>query len=69
MGYGRDDPILQKLGENEPIFVLRAQDVTAPGAVRSWAATVAARGMTLKAEEAFRIADEMEKWPKRKFPD
>lgn len=58
----------------EPVFLLRAQDVHAPVAVREWArqvrlspggAEAAARQL---ADEADRIADAMEAWPHRRNP-
>lgn len=36
MATKNHDPCLDKCGDDEPIFVLRAQDFTAPMAVRFW---------------------------------
>ena len=58
-----------RAGEDEPLFVLRAQDVLAAGVVREWADR-AERGGT-KAEivaEARKVAEEMEAWPFHKHP-
>jgi hypothetical protein len=56
----------------EPIFTLRAQDRFAPMMIRLWADLVRATGQIEKAEDAQRIANEMDSWGlanKRKFPD
>lgn len=62
-----------KAGPDEPLFVLRAQDIMAPELVRKWA-----RGAVLigvgedKILEAFKVAEDMEKWQtanKKKVPD
>lgn len=50
----------------EPVFLLRAQDVTAPDVVRFWARQLQNSWVR---KEALRIADEMERWPHRKEPD
>lgn len=65
-----EDSCLAKVGRGEPIFVLRAQDRLAPELVRTWAALALAHGCPPeKVEEAQQCAIEMEKWPKRKYPD
>lgn len=68
------DKCLKKAGDDEPIFVLRAQDKTAPLAVRAWAATAKLVGAgDDKVAEALKTADEMEAWQKAngraKLPD
>lgn len=64
------DTCLQKAAENEPIFVLRAQDMLAPGIVREWAKQAAAHGCSQeKVLEAHSLADRMDQWATRKFPD
>jgi len=56
--------------EDEPVFLLRAQDPAAPFAVRSWAQKVDQLGGDRKMVNiALAFADEMENWPKRKLPD
>lgn len=63
---------LKKVGDDEPIFILRAQDVLAPRAVRHWADLLAAhRGIDHpKVLEAYKTAETMFKWSgKKKFPD
>jgi hypothetical protein len=64
------DTCLQKAAEDEPIFVLRAQDRLAPTIVRDWATLARDHGCApAKVQEAFRLADQMEQWPTRKYPD
>lgn len=61
---------LNKAADDEPIFVLRAQDLIAPGRVREWAGTAKASGVRKeKVDEALAVADAMEAWPKRRMPD
>ena len=59
--------------EDEPLFTLRAQDLTAPKIVRAWADVAEAKGVSKeKTEEARRLADAMDEWQKRygcKVPD
>ena len=67
-----DDPhsTWNKIGPDEPIFILRAQDTIAPGTVRDWARGAKMRGASVaKVHEAEALADAMEEWPKRKDPD
>ena len=62
--------VLAKVGDDEPIFVLRAQDMLAPEMVRAWAYAAEASGCPPeKVNEALAIATRMEQWPKRKMPD
>jgi hypothetical protein len=64
------DMCLQKAAEDEPIFVLRAQDMLAPAVVRQWANMAKDHGCSQeKVMEAYALADRMEAWPTRKFPD
>jgi hypothetical protein len=59
-----------KADDDEPIFVLRAQDSLAADAVRHWAERAEQAGSTpAKVAEARDIADAMERWPTRKMPD
>lgn len=68
---------LSKAADNEPVFVLRGQDIFAPGLVRAWAELFKAANMTDRANararekylEALFLADAMEQWPSRKMPD
>ena len=68
----RDDlnSCFNKAADNEPLFILRAQDRLAPQAVRVWAALLASEsGSSQKVAEASALAEAMEKWPTRKLPD
>jgi ribosomal protein L7Ae-like RNA K-turn-binding protein len=61
---------LQKVATDEPIFVLRAQDILAPEVVRAWARQAKEHGTpAVKVHEALALADAMERWPTRKYPD
>lgn len=66
---------LAKCANDEPIFVLRAQDVLAPGIIRAWVAQVSRQHMVhrsrhappspnllAKLEEAEHLAFQMEAW-------
>lgn len=70
MAHKNTCPTLAKIGDDEPIFVLRAQDELAARVVRFWA-TLAAnhRVDEEKVAEAMRCSAEMERWPGRKKPD
>jgi hypothetical protein len=61
---------LQKAGDDEPIFVLRAQDKLAPEIVHLWVNVAKIVGVNpTKIAEAEQIALAMARWPKRKLPD
>jgi hypothetical protein len=75
------DGVLSRTPNNEPIFVLRAQDKNAPKYVRQWAADfrkfhekagTSGRDLAtaiVKATEALETADAMEAWANRKQAD
>ena len=62
-----------KAGDDEPVFVLRAQDILAPWLVAEWANMVLqlgdGRDLPPKVSAAYSICNEMRKWPQRKLPD
>ena len=64
---------IAKAADDEPVFVLRAQDKFAPDVVRGWAALAKAAGVPLeKRLEAELLAIEMEAWQQEnavKVPD
>lgn len=60
MGLKADDKCLAKAADDEPIFVLRAQDKSAPAAVRRWASDNKPTLDREKYEEAHALAKEME---------
>ncbi|MGI8839721.1 MAG: hypothetical protein ACR2F8_02885 [Caulobacteraceae bacterium] len=68
MKTGRDDlnelVRVSSIPADEPIFILRAQDVAAAATVRDWAARhFAERSSVSVIEQALRQADAMDKWP------
>jgi len=55
---------------DEPVFLLRGQDIYAARVVRFWAVLVAQHeGDPRIVTAAMNIADEMDKWPTSKEPD
>lgn len=70
MATKHTDSCLTKAADDEPIFVLRAQDKHAPEMVRQWAAAALTTGLSdEKYQEALALARKMEAWPTRKYPD
>lgn len=67
--YGRITVEGKKIPEGEPLFLLRGQDKLAGAAVRYYASLVAASGDPSGAREIMKCADDMEKWPNKKYPD
>lgn len=58
-----------KAGEDEPLFVLRAQDILASKVVRYWASLALAGGTHPEViAEAIMCADKMDAWPFHKWP-
>lgn len=62
-----------RLGDNEPVFTLRARDITAPNTIRRWASAAAELGAPPeKVGDALRLAAYMETWQRQhgcKVPD
>lgn len=70
MGYKKDDATLAKVGDDEPIFVLRAQDKFAASTIRYWAERAESAGAPReKIIEALDHAEVMEAWHTQKVPD
>lgn len=75
MGLKKNDSCLKKVADDEPIFVLRAQDRFAPMLVRLWAdLTKSQRGTEHddKVTGAYELANKMDEWAREnptKFPD
>lgn len=67
--YGKVTSESKKFEEGEPLFILRGQDRLAATAVRFYATLRMAIGDMKGATEAMKVADRMEEWPKRKYPD
>ena len=63
---------LNNCAEGEPIFVLRAQDVTAPEVIEYWLSLALARGASIAPEKIAQAKEcirDMRAWPNRKLPD
>lgn len=64
---------ISKAADDEPVFVLRAQDLFAPGLVRFWAMMAKACGAPQeKWEGAALLANDMDRWAVKngaKYPD
>lgn len=60
---GHDAQRRERLLDGEPVFVLRARDLTAPNVIRAWAHSAADAGVDpMKIGTAMQIASEMEGW-------
>ncbi len=68
-----NSPTLENVADDEPIFVLRAQDENAPDTIDAWADATSADGANQeKIASARGIADQMREWQRRngsKLPD
>lgn len=61
---------LGKAADDEPVFILRAQDMLAADLVASWAMQANLVGCSWdKVREAKLLAQAMREWPRRKNPD
>ncbi len=73
MAYKQTCPTLAKVGDDEPIFVLRAQDDLAPTIIRVWCELMELNcGDVAKTDEARECADDMAIWAhnnESKIPD
>lgn len=67
--YKNNDSCLSKAADNEMLFVLRTQDVTAPKIVLTWMAENFNNTSEDKLREAFEAALEMKRWHNRRLPD
>lgn len=67
--YNRIQDPAGLIPEDEPVFLLRAQDALASQHVRDWADHAELRGVTPEVVAAVREhAAKMEAWPKKKLP-
>jgi hypothetical protein len=65
-----DGSTWNKIPDDEPIFILRAQDKLAPALIYAWAHLAIDHGASAdKYAEATLLANQMNQWPKRKWPD
>lgn len=69
MGYKHTDSCIQKAADDEMLFVLRAQDVTAPKTVLHWIAKNFDNVSEDKLREAFECALTMRRFKNRKAAD
>jgi hypothetical protein len=78
MATKHTDTCLQKAADDEPIFVLRAQDELAFDLVRLWALRFKRNheengtfnvNIEAKYNEAIELSNKMAQWPTRKIPD
>ena len=68
--YNRIQDPEEKIPEDEPVFLIRAQDQVSGDAVRAWAyLNEKAGGDTNLTESARRQATLMDEWPKKKKAD
>lgn len=66
---------LEKVPEDEPVFVLRAQDVYAPSALVAWSGLVGSSnnnqpcsdGSLIKVAKARQLAEEMRQWQEKNY--
>lgn len=65
-----DDDLTLRIPHNEPVFLIRAQDVVSGDAVRAWANLHDLAGGDPKLSRLAREhADLMDSWPKKKRAD
>ena len=61
---------LGKAADDEPVFILRGQDIFAASLVRHWANLAQISGAPYaKVDEANELAELMERWDTKKWPD
>ena len=61
---------LGKAADDEPVFILRAQDSLAADLVELWSIRARSAGCPVdKTRKAMELAEEMRRWPIRKNPD
>jgi len=66
----RGEGCLGKAADDEPVFVIRAQDMFSEGTIWSWTSRAAKENCNpQKIEEALQTAAAMAKWPHKKLPD
>lgn len=68
--YDRIQDPSNKIPTDEPVFLLRAQDLSAPATLRFWAAENLQRGGSAEGSRlACEQAAAMERWPTKKVMD
>ena len=64
------DQTMERINEDEPIFILRGQDCLAPMVVEEWCELAAKLKVDpKKILDAYQCADAMRKWSNRRLPD
>lgn len=66
--YNRIQDPAKLIPDDEPVFLLRAQDKTASAVVRFWA-SLNVHGNTAAVSLALQHADRMDAWPTKKWAD
>lgn len=73
IGVVKNEGCLGKSADEEPVFILCARDLSAPVAIRAWAADARKRAVpAAKFSSALAVADQMEAWVRKhgsKRPD
>lgn len=75
MSFKHDPGLLDKIGDDEPIFILRAQDIVAAAIVDEWAKVALMQGSpSEKVYGAIQVATDIRAWQykngrKVKVPD
>lgn len=67
--YGRITTTNKEIPEDEPVFLLRGQDLFAPTAVDLYAAMREQNNEPEVAAEIHAFAERMRQWQPQKFPD
>lgn len=63
---------INKAADDEPVFVLRASDITAPDVIEFWVTNAVLKGARLtqdKLDHAVAMVIAMREWPLRHLPD
>jgi hypothetical protein len=61
---------IRRIPAEEPVFLIRGQDVVSGDAVRAWADLAEASGADPEIIKIARLqAEKMDAWPKKKIPD
>lgn len=64
-----NSPCIKKAGDDEPLFVLRSQDISSPLLILEWIKVNFETCTEEKLQAAFKTAMEMRNWPNRKHAD
>jgi len=68
MAYKATCPTLKKIADDEPMFVLRAQDESAPTTILAWI-MLNPQLSDEKRKDAIECAEKMREWPNQKKAD